>query len=281
MAEVAEVDTRPETLELDGRDDNQQLALATTNTEVAGPTEKKVKKIIRRKKRPARPQIDPALIKSEPPPQTGTIFNIWYNKWSGGDREDKYLSQTKAKGRCNIAEDSGYTRADNVSGSYFCLYFARGICPKGQDCEYLHRLPGIHDIFNPSVDCFGVSSSPLCWILPQVLTHMIFTARQVLRLPRRHGRCGQLHAAESYRLRRPYPRHGRHRGDRGKTLCRMGPSRAHTSSQHSGCSIHHSRWPRPQIPWHKANRGISTQTSAKLSSQRRPWRISPWIMTRS
>jgi RNA recognition motif-containing protein len=27
--------------------------------------------------------------------------------------------------------------------------------PKGQDCEYLHRLPGIHDIFNPNVDCFG------------------------------------------------------------------------------------------------------------------------------
>ena len=54
-----------------------------------------------------------------------------------------------------IARDSGYTRADNIPGSYFCLYFARGICPKGQDCEYLHRLPGIHDMFNPSVDCFG------------------------------------------------------------------------------------------------------------------------------
>jgi hypothetical protein len=27
--------------------------------------------------------------------------------------------------------------------------------PKGQDCDYLHRLPGIHDIFNPNVDCFG------------------------------------------------------------------------------------------------------------------------------
>lgn len=29
------------------------------------------------------------------------------------------------------------------------------IGPKGQDCEYLHRLPTIHDIFNPNVDCFG------------------------------------------------------------------------------------------------------------------------------
>ncbi|KAI4120348.1 MAG: hypothetical protein LQ347_007113, partial [Umbilicaria vellea] len=90
-----------------------------------------------------------------PPPQTGTIFNIWYNKWSGGDREDKYLSQTAAGGRCNIATDSGYTRADKVTGSYFCLFFAKGLCPKGHECEYLHRLPGIHDLFNPNVDCFG------------------------------------------------------------------------------------------------------------------------------
>ncbi|KAI1117310.1 RNA recognition domain-containing protein [Nemania sp. NC0429] len=122
--------------------------------EVAAPAPKKVKKIIR-KKRPARPQVDPDFIKSEPPPQTGNIFNIWYNKWSGGDREDKYLAKTAAKGRCNIKTDSGFTRADKVQGSYFCLFFARGICPKGQDCEYLHRLPEIHDIFNPNVDCFG------------------------------------------------------------------------------------------------------------------------------
>lgn len=157
------------------------LELATTTQDVAETQPsgtKKVKKIIRKKKRPARPQIDPALIKSEPPPQTGTIFNIWYNKWAGGDREDKYSSQRAAKGRCNIAKDTGYTRADSVTGSYFCLHFARGICthlytglqlhlalsvltkspktgPKGQDCEYLHRLPTIHDMFNPNIDCFG------------------------------------------------------------------------------------------------------------------------------
>lgn len=101
--------------------------------------------------------------------------NSWldrYNKWSGGDREDKYLSKTAAAGRCNVVKDSGYTRADKVTGSYFCLFFARGIwyvttkkrqvhgllirnSPKGQECEYLHRLPTIHDIFNPNVDCFG------------------------------------------------------------------------------------------------------------------------------
>lgn len=94
-------------------------------------------------------------MKSEPPPQTGTIFNIWYNKWSGGDREDKYLSKTAAAGRCNVAKDSGYTRGDKIPGSYFCLFFAKGLCPRGQECEYLHRLPGLFDTFQPNVDCFG------------------------------------------------------------------------------------------------------------------------------
>lgn len=85
----------------------------------------------------------------------GTIFNIWYNKWSGGDREDKYLSKTAAKSRCNVSKDTGYTRADSTPGSYFCLFFARGLCPRGQDCEYLHRLPSTYDLYSGNVDCFG------------------------------------------------------------------------------------------------------------------------------
>ena len=132
------------------------LAPTSTVDDASTPDpSKKTKKIIRRKKRPARPQVDPSTMKSEPPPQTGIIFNIWYNKWSGGDREDKYLSKTHAAGRCCVATDVGYTRADKVPGSYFCLFFAKGLCPRGLDCEYLHRLPGIHDLFNPNVDCFG------------------------------------------------------------------------------------------------------------------------------
>ncbi|KAH8162551.1 hypothetical protein CIB48_g5706 [Xylaria polymorpha] len=130
----------------------ETAVVSAQSGEVAAPVPKKVKKVIMRKKRPARPQVDPDFIQPEPQ-QTGTIFNIWYNKWSGGDRED--IAKTAAKGRCNIQKDSGYTRADKVPGSYFCLFFARGICPKGQDCEYLHRLPGIHDLFNSNVDCFG------------------------------------------------------------------------------------------------------------------------------
>ncbi|RBQ94422.1 hypothetical protein VDGD_20316 [Verticillium dahliae] len=62
----------------DDAQDATETALTTTSTEVAAPAERKVKKIIRKKRRPARPQVDPSFITSEPPPQTGTIFNIWY-----------------------------------------------------------------------------------------------------------------------------------------------------------------------------------------------------------
>ncbi|KAK5076716.1 Pre-mRNA-splicing factor [Lithohypha guttulata] len=131
------------------------LTKVNGETAIEGPPAKKTK-LIRRKKRPAPPQIDPTLLKTgQPPPQTGTTFNIWYNKWAGGDREDAYLSKTAAISRCKIKEHSGWTQADKTPGSFFCLFFARGICPKGHECQYLHRLPGIYDIFNPNIDCFG------------------------------------------------------------------------------------------------------------------------------
>ena len=130
----------------------QDMVVATTNEDGA-EGKKVVKKIIRKKKRPARVQMDTSEITSDAPPQTGTTYNIWYNKWAGGDREA--YDQTKARSRCNIANDSGYTAADKITGSFFCLQFARGQCSKGRDCPYLHRLPGTFDMFNPNVDCFG------------------------------------------------------------------------------------------------------------------------------
>ncbi|RPA83853.1 hypothetical protein BJ508DRAFT_360188 [Ascobolus immersus RN42] len=138
----------------------EQGVATTTNTDENATTEDgsapKKRLVKKKKRRPARPQVDPTnFTPGQLPPQTGTIFNIWYNKWSGGDREDKYISKNPAQGRCNIARDSGYTRADTIPGSYFCLFFARGLCPHGQNCEYLHRLPVVTDIFNPNVDCFG------------------------------------------------------------------------------------------------------------------------------
>ncbi|KAF8428688.1 pre-mRNA splicing factor CWC2 [Tirmania nivea] len=140
-------------------DEIPETALATRGDEAlaaVGAEKSGQRKIVKKKRRPARPQVDPATWKGGlPPPQTGTIFNIWYNKWSGGDREDKYISKSPALGRCSIPRDSGYTRADRVPGSFFCLFFARGLCPRGHECEYLHRLPTVLDLFNPNIDCFG------------------------------------------------------------------------------------------------------------------------------
>ncbi|OLL26910.1 Pre-mRNA-splicing factor cwc2 [Neolecta irregularis DAH-3] len=109
----------------------------------------------KRKRKPARKQVESRKYGHEHVPVAGTVWNIWYGRWSGGDRDDEYMNQNHSDTRCDIAKDSGWTRADKIVGSYFCLFFARGNCPQGHECNYLHRLPTVHDIFNPNVDCFG------------------------------------------------------------------------------------------------------------------------------
>lgn len=114
------------------------------------------------KRRPARVQLDPALVhENGKPDQTGQVFNIWYSKWTGGENNGR-TGLIHAKHSCNVTKDSGYTKADKYSeegqinrSHYFCLYFARGYCCNGKNCEYLHRIPGELDIFPPTVDCFG------------------------------------------------------------------------------------------------------------------------------
>lgn len=110
--------------------------------------------VTKRKRRPARRQAE-ARQAADKVPQTGQIFNIWYGKWSGGDREDQMAVKDHAETKCDPARDSGWTQADKSPGAYFCLYFARGCCPNGPDCQYLHRLPQATDLFSPNVDCFG------------------------------------------------------------------------------------------------------------------------------
>ncbi|KAJ5626840.1 Pre-mRNA-splicing factor cwc2 [Penicillium herquei] len=132
-----------------------EVAVEGTEQQTQLEPVKKTKKIIRKKKRPARVQVDRGAISTEPPAQTGDLFNIWYSKWSGGDRDDRHGLNTPAKTRCDPVKDSGFTKADNVTGSYFCLYFAKGTCWRGADCEYLHRIPTLHDLFPVNVDCFG------------------------------------------------------------------------------------------------------------------------------
>ncbi|KAF8322652.1 hypothetical protein DL93DRAFT_1045999 [Clavulina sp. PMI_390] len=84
------------------------------------------------------------------------LLDIWYNKWAGGDREDSYSNKTKSQTRCQIKKDSGFTRADAAGVKYCCLFFARGCCPYGYECNYLHRLPlpGA-ELPDSSKDCFS------------------------------------------------------------------------------------------------------------------------------
>jgi hypothetical protein len=57
------------------RDDGNEQDLTVANVAQDVEPAKKVRKVIRKKKRkPARVQVDPATVTSEPPPQTGVIF---------------------------------------------------------------------------------------------------------------------------------------------------------------------------------------------------------------
>ena len=60
--------------------------------------------------------------------------------------------------RCNVANDSGYTRADKQKKeTYMCLYFARGHCSNGAECGYHHRIPTDEDELRIDIthDVFG------------------------------------------------------------------------------------------------------------------------------
>ncbi|KAH9928357.1 uncharacterized protein B0H18DRAFT_1084523 [Fomitopsis serialis] len=120
-----------------------------TETQVAVP--KKQKKL-----KPARKQVKPGEVEKKEAPQTGKEYNIWYNKWAGGDREDSYSNKVKSQTRCNIKRDAGLTRANTTGNKYCCLFFARGCCPYGWECEYLHMLPDVStSLPDTSKDCFA------------------------------------------------------------------------------------------------------------------------------
>ena len=81
-------------------------------------------------------------------------YNIWYHRYSGTDKDPR--ARVKAKTRCCLKTDAGYTRAKDGANTYFCLYFARGSCTKGWECTYLHRVPlPEKDRISNAYDCFG------------------------------------------------------------------------------------------------------------------------------
>ena len=66
-------------------------------------------------------------------------------------------TQKKAFAHCEPYLDSGYTRGSATKQSDFCLYFARGTCSKGHECDGLHHLPTYVDDAHRSMlyDIFG------------------------------------------------------------------------------------------------------------------------------
>lgn len=65
-------------------------------------------------------------------------------------------SKTKSQSRCQIKLDSGLTRANTTGNKYTCLFFSRGCCPYGWECEYLHCLPtAVNTLPDTSKDCFA------------------------------------------------------------------------------------------------------------------------------
>ncbi|PWN39234.1 hypothetical protein IE81DRAFT_326734 [Ceraceosorus guamensis] len=112
--------------------------------------------------RPARQQItqaklDAIRLANDKASQSGLTYNIWYNKYSGGDREDTMSNKIKSETRVDVARDSGWTRADTkgAGGGFVCLFFARGYCPLGNKCDFYHRLPEVKDLPEQGRDVFG------------------------------------------------------------------------------------------------------------------------------
>ncbi|KAF9533973.1 hypothetical protein CPB83DRAFT_902655 [Crepidotus variabilis] len=115
-----------------------------------------------KKLKPARKQVKAGDVNKQETVQTGKEYNIWYNKWAGGDREDSYSNKTKSQSRCHVKTDSGLTRANTTGMKYICLFFARGCCPYGWECEYRHTLPDETEtgaagesVPDTSKDCFA------------------------------------------------------------------------------------------------------------------------------
>ncbi|KAK2962146.1 putative Pre-mRNA-splicing factor cwc2 [Blattamonas nauphoetae] len=81
-------------------------------------------------------------------------YNIWWHQYLG---EDKEVNEQRSATRCHVAADAGYTKGDRTNKAQICLFFARGCCFRGKDCDYLHRIPLPEDEerLNLMYDVFG------------------------------------------------------------------------------------------------------------------------------
>eukprot|EP01012_Entosiphon_sulcatum_P042757 TRINITY_DN5683_c0_g1_i1.p1 TRINITY_DN5683_c0_g1~~TRINITY_DN5683_c0_g1_i1.p1 ORF type:complete len:368 (-),score=69.66 TRINITY_DN5683_c0_g1_i1:30-1109(-) len=83
-------------------------------------------------------------------------YNIWYHRHFGR-KKDELESKPKAEARCNVKEDSGWTKGWEKDDGFICIFFAKGICSFGENCEYIHFPPTTRHERNQTqtYDCFG------------------------------------------------------------------------------------------------------------------------------
>ncbi|KAF8940735.1 hypothetical protein EDD21DRAFT_304009 [Dissophora ornata] len=88
--------------------------------------------------------------------QPGQTYNIYYDRWSGGgDGRSGKSGKEKAPYRCDPIKDSGRTKGTFNLNAYFCVFFAKGCCPNGEECGWLHRIPTRQDQVDSGMDVFG------------------------------------------------------------------------------------------------------------------------------
>jgi len=109
--------------------------------------------------RPARKQKD-TIATEQGMAEVTSEFNIWYGKFYGDyTKNNGRAREEPAPARCVMETDAGWTKADYMDSKarYFCLHFARGLCVRGKECQYFHRIPIPDDdrTFDALHDCFA------------------------------------------------------------------------------------------------------------------------------
>ena len=90
-------------------------------------------------------------------PEGAGEFNIWFGRYQGQHWSKGLVCGEKADARCIVDEHAGITKS--TADSPFCLWFAKGICHRGPNCRFIHRIPTISDCGrlekDASKDAFG------------------------------------------------------------------------------------------------------------------------------
>jgi len=110
--------------------------------------------------RPARRQVSqPVSTVAARQHGDGGTTNIWEGRTYRSDHGRGRGTILKSEYKCHSKIDSGWTRGERAGTRFVCVYFARGVCHYGSDCNYTHRVPDADfELFHrtqPQYDIFG------------------------------------------------------------------------------------------------------------------------------